>query len=64
MIIWLIDLMIINNELSNEGGCQSVSVGPYCTLDGNVQGPIGDRGNRQNTETTLVIKNWTQFNSR
>lgn len=56
MIIWLIDLMIINNELSNEGGCQSVSVGPYCTLDGNVQGPIGDRGNRQNTGKNTLIK--------
>jgi hypothetical protein len=41
--------MIINNELTSEDGCQSVNVGPYCTLDGDVQSPIGDRGNRQNT---------------
>lgn len=38
-----------------KGGCQSVSVGPYCTLDGDVQGPIGFNGNRQNTAKKLFV---------
>lgn len=31
-----------------------VSVGPYCTLDGDVHSPSGARGNRQNTECPTV----------